>query len=191
MPAAMNRANRLITPRAGLGLAVGVGCVWVALTMVSPAWADRIKLRGGGQIRGKLIADPADPTKLTFVGEAGRNPIIYKKEQILQVTPEKSALDEYVVRRARERNLAEEEYQLGVWCQENHLPDLAQNHFEAALKLDLQYAPCARETRPRPARRSLARCRCTEGSAGDGQIPGTLDAGRGEGSPRRTGGGRR
>ena len=122
---------------------VGVGVLALGLGSGLPATthADRISLRGGGQIRGKLIADKADPGHLTFIGEAGRNPIIYKKEQILQVTPEPSALDEYVDRRGKERTTAEDEYQLGVWAEEHKLADLAAVHFEAALKLDPAYAP--------------------------------------------------
>ena len=120
---------------------LGIGLILATVATPLPAQADRIVLRGGGQINGKLIADPADPDHLTFVGEAGKNPIIYKKEQILQVNPVKSVLDEYVVRRGRDRTVGEEEYQLGVWCEEHKLRDLAGYHFEAALRLDPNYGP--------------------------------------------------
>ena len=115
------------------------GCVW--FTQAQAVWADRIMLRGGGQIHGKLLSNPADPNHLTFVGEVGKNSIVYQKEQILQVLPEKSALDEYVILRGKDRALAEEEFQLGTWCEDHKLKDLAENHFEAALRLDPQYGP--------------------------------------------------
>ena len=138
MPKSLSRSSQ---PAAGRSLLIlGLGLAWF-VGAGAAARADRISLRGGGVIRGKLVDDPANPTRVMFIGEAGRNPIIYKREQILQVTPEKSALDEYVARRAQERTLPEEEYQLGDWCREHHLSDLATNHFEAAIKLDPQYAP--------------------------------------------------
>jgi len=139
MPNAVRRASRRDRSRNPIVLGVACGMAW--LTLGEVARADRIMLRGGGQIHGKLIADPSDPNHLTFVGEAGKKPIIYKPEQIIQVVPEKSALDDYVLLRAKERSIAEEEYQLGVWCEDHKLKDLAENHFEAAIRLDAQYAP--------------------------------------------------
>ena len=100
------------------------------------ARADRILLRGGGQVRGKLVADKAHPGRLVFLGEVGRTPLTFTKEQIVQVTPEKGPLDEYVALRERERPDAEAEYGLGTWCEEHKLADLALVHFEAATKLD-------------------------------------------------------
>ena len=105
------------------------------------AKADRIILRGGGQIRGKLIVEPTDPTHLTFVGEVGKKPIIYKKEQVVQVLPEKSALDDYVILRSNDRTTAEDEFQLGAWCEDHKLKDLAEVHFEAAIRKEPDYAP--------------------------------------------------
>ena len=123
-----------------LGL-LGVSLILVAQPWGGKVWADRIMLRGGGQIHGKLIAMPNDPNHLTFVGVVGKNPIIYKPEQILQVEPETSDLDEYARRRVRERTLAEEEYQLADWCDEHHYQDLAEYHYEAAIELDPKYGP--------------------------------------------------
>ncbi len=121
---------------------LGVGLVLTSLVAgAQTARADRIMLRGGGQIHGKLITDPKNPQHLTFVGEVGKNPIVYRPAQILQVIPEKSILDEYVALRSRDRTLAEEEFQLGSWCEDHKLTDLASNHFEAAVRLDPNYGP--------------------------------------------------
>ncbi|WP_435005756.1 HEAT repeat domain-containing protein [Tundrisphaera lichenicola] len=103
--------------------------------------ADRITLRGGGQVRGKLVADEVRPDVLVFVGEVGKTPIVFKKEQIVQVVAEQSPLDEYVIRRAKPRTTAELEYELGTWCEENELPDLARYHYEFALKRDSTFGP--------------------------------------------------
>src|SRR4051812_34706808 len=93
------------------------------------AKADRITLRSGEQHKGKLIPDKAHPGQWLLLGEVGKTPMSLKKEQVVQVTPEKSALDEYVVLREKDRPTADAEYQLGAWCEEHNLKDLAQVHY--------------------------------------------------------------
>jgi hypothetical protein len=107
----------------------------------SPASGDRITVRGGGQIRGKLIPDKDHPGQSLFIGEVGKTPMVFTKDQIVQVTPEKSALDEYVVRLVKDRTSAQEEYDFGAWCEENKLADLAQVHYEQAVKRDSTFEP--------------------------------------------------
>ena len=70
-----------------------------------------------------------------------RTPSSTGKSRSSRFIREKSDLDEYVIRRGRDRSLAEEEYQLAVWCEEHKYPDLALNHFETAIRLDPGYAP--------------------------------------------------
>ena len=108
----------------------------VTLTAGSTATADRITIRGGGQIRGKLIPDKEQPGQLLFIGEVGKTPMAFKKEQIVQVAPEKGPLDEYILRLVKDRPTARDEFDLGAWCDENKLPDLAQLHYEQAVKRD-------------------------------------------------------
>jgi hypothetical protein len=111
------------------------------LVVAGESRADRIVLRGGGQVRGKLIADKSRPDVLLYIGEVGKTPMVFKKDQVVQVVPEKSALDEYVVLRARERSTAQAEHELGLWCEGHGLADLAQVHYELALKLDSTFGP--------------------------------------------------
>src|SRR4051795_7559394 len=98
---------------------VVTGALLVGSLLVVPgeSRADRITLRGGGQVRGKLVTDQAHPDVLLFLGEVGKTPMVFKKEQVVQVGAEKSPLDEYVVLRARERSTAEAEHELGLWCE--------------------------------------------------------------------------
>ena len=109
---------------------------WLAPGLSNVARADRITLRGGGQVKGKLIPDKDHPGQVLFFGEAGKTPMVFKKDQIVQVSPEKSALDDYVVLREKVRPTVESEYELGAWCEEHKLGDLAQVHYELALKRD-------------------------------------------------------
>lgn len=111
--------------------------VWLAMVgLGSTARGDKITIRGGGQIKGKLIPDKAHPGQFLFIGEVGKTPMPFKKDQIVQVVAEKSALDEYVVRLAKERTTPQAEFELGMWCEENKLVDLAQVHFELAVRRD-------------------------------------------------------
>jgi HEAT repeats len=119
------------------------GAVLLGWLLVVPgeSRADRITLRGGGQVRGKLIADKARPDVLLFIGEVGKTPMVFKKDQVVQVVAEKSPLDEYVVLRAQERSTAQAEHELGLWCEEHGLADLAQVHYESAVKRDSTFGP--------------------------------------------------
>ena len=128
----MTRHHR---PRKLLGLA-GL----VAILIVNhPALADKINLRGGGQVKGKLIPDVAHPGQFLLIGESGKTPMSLKPDQVLQVVTEKGDLDHYVILRENERKTAREEYDLGVWCEEHNFKDLAVVHYEKALKHDSQF----------------------------------------------------
>ena len=121
---------------------IGLGTAIVAVALVGgESRADRITLRGGGQIRGKVLPDPQSPDRVTILTESGKTPLSFQKAQILQVTAEPSVLDEYLARRDRLTSTAEANYELGVWCEEHKLKDLAELHFEAAVKHDKSYEP--------------------------------------------------
>jgi hypothetical protein len=107
----------------------------------SESRADRITLRGGGQIRGKVLPDPEHSDRVKVLTESGKTPLSFQRAQIVQVTPEPSALDEYLVRREKLAPGAQAHYELGLWCEEHKLKDLAELHFEAALTNDRSYEP--------------------------------------------------
>jgi hypothetical protein len=83
-----------------------------------------------------LIPDKAHPGQFLLIGEVGRTPMVLKKDQVVQVVAEKSPLDDYLVLRDKERPTAEAEYEMGAWCEEHNLKDLAQVHYEQTLKRD-------------------------------------------------------
>jgi hypothetical protein len=132
------RNARLIS-RIGLVLAT------LGLGLTAPggpdARADRIVLRGGGQIRGKVVADPKQSDRVTVLTEKGRTPLRFQKSQVVQVIREPSALDEYLVKRDQAAATAEAQYDLGLWCEQNKLTGLAVIHYEVALKHDPRFAP--------------------------------------------------
>ena len=130
-------ANRPLAILLLAGLAIG--------SAGATAMGDRILVRGGGQIRGKLIADPGHPGQYLFIGEVGKTPMPFARNQIVQVIAEQSPLDEYVARITQTRSTAEAEFELGEWCERNKLADLAQVHWEQALKIDSTFDPAHRK----------------------------------------------
>ena len=117
--------------------------VIATLVWASPTRADKIVLRGGGQIKGKILpADPKRPSRVTVLTERGKTPLTFEKTQIAEIIPETGPLDGYLSRREKASATdAKAQYDLGVYCEENKLADLARMHYEAALKADDGFAP--------------------------------------------------
>jgi HEAT repeats len=114
--------------------------------LIVAAWAgvarsDSIILRGGGEIQGKVIADPKKPDVVQVLLLKGRNPLNFQKRQVLEVIPKASPLDAYLVKREKVAPTAQAEFDLGLWCDRNQLTDLAKLHYEAALGHDKTFEP--------------------------------------------------
>jgi hypothetical protein len=124
----------------GKGIATLIGLAALAGTP-GEGRADRIVLRGGGQIRGKVLPDASHPDRVTVLTEKGKTPLVFEKPKVLQVVPEPSALDDYVVKREKVGSTADAQYELGLWCEQHKLADLAGVHYQAALRYDKSFAP--------------------------------------------------
>lgn len=118
-----------------------LGCAAAALAACAAARADVIVLRGGGEIQGKVITDPKRPDTVQVLLMSGRNPITFRKEQIVQVIAKASPLDDYLVKRDKVGPTAQAEFDLGAWCDQNKLTDLARLHYETALHYDQSFVP--------------------------------------------------
>jgi len=116
-----------------------------AWLVASGARADRILLRGGGQLRGKVTPDPKNPDRVSVLTEHGKTPLSLQKVRVLKVEPEPSALDGYLSRREEAPATAEGQHELGLWCERNKLPDLAALHYQAALGHDKAFAPARKK----------------------------------------------
>ncbi|GAC1465793.1 MAG: hypothetical protein NVSMB9_05720 [Isosphaeraceae bacterium] len=122
------------------------GLMITCLLVAGPgAWADRIALRGGGQIRGKVLPNPKKPELVFVLSERGKTPLSLRKEQILEVVPEPSALDDYLPRRDSASPTADAQYKLGLWCEQHKLLDLATIHYQAAIRHDPSFGPAHRK----------------------------------------------
>ncbi len=120
---------------------LGVTAVLACCGFNSRAWADRIVLRGSGQIHGKLEPDPKHPERVLVTPEKGKTILSFRKDQIADVIAEPSALDEYLPRRNRTSANAQGQYELGLWCESRKLTDLADRHFALAVQHDPEFAP--------------------------------------------------
>ncbi len=120
---------------AGVGLAA----------LVAEARADRIVLRGGGQVRGKLSPDPKRPDRVIVLTERGKTPLSFQKVQIVEVIAETGPLDDYLPKRDAAPATAEGQFELGEWCEQHKLPDLASVHYEAAIAHDKTFGPAHRK----------------------------------------------
>ena len=135
LPRTLRRRSRLLSALAAL---------WCGFA-ATEVRADRITLRGGGQIRGKVLPDPDKPDGVLIVPERGKRALHFLKVQIIEVASEPSALDEYIVRREKTPATAEAQYGLGLWCEQQKLRDLATLHYEAAVARDNTYAPAQKK----------------------------------------------
>ena len=125
-----NRHWTTIAARFG-GLALIVG-----LFTVPETFADRITLKGGVNLKGELIPDPQDPKKVLIYSEQGKNPLKQDKSRVVEVIEEPTILDQYLPKLKAAPKTAEGQFDLGFWCEQVKLKDLAQHHFEEAVKLD-------------------------------------------------------
>ena len=111
----------------------------------SVARADVIVLRGGGQVTGKVVPDPQNKDRVQVWLLQGRKPLSLQKSQIVEVTPKASPLDDYFVKLKKVAATAQAQYDLGIWCEQNKLTDLAKLHYEAALVSDKSFEPAHRK----------------------------------------------
>jgi hypothetical protein len=98
-------------------------------------------LRGGGQVEGKVVPDPLHQDRVSVWLLQGRNPLSLEKSKVVDVIAKASALDDYVIKREKTGKTAKDQYNLGVWCDQNKLVDLARAHYEAAVSFDKSFEP--------------------------------------------------
>ncbi len=118
-----------------------VCCFALCLSVCARAAADIIELRGGGEIQGKVITDPHKHETVQVLLLTGKNPLTLQSKQILKVTPKASPLDEYLVKKQQLSATAPAEFEVGLWCEQNGLKDLARAHYEAAVERDRYFEP--------------------------------------------------
>jgi HEAT repeats len=132
------------TASSGLFLAVLASLIAIGTGPIE-ARADEILLRGGGQVQGKVQPDPQNKDRVQVWLLQGRKPLSFARAQIVEVIPKPSPLDEYFERAKKVPETVAAQFELGTWCEQNKLPDLAKLHFEAALLVDKSFEPAHRK----------------------------------------------
>lgn len=110
--------------------------LWSLTVPATEARGDRIRLRGGGEIHGAVRIDPNRPDVRLVQTINGKKPLEFDAEAILNVVEEDDILDEYDARVSVLPDRAEAHYDFGLWCEENRLTGLAEQHFRRAVELD-------------------------------------------------------
>ncbi len=100
------------------------------------ARADRIFLRGGGEIQGVMLPDPAPPGKVLILTRTAARPFEFDRAKVADVEAIDDALRLYLERRAEERPTGSAELALAQWCEGNGLTGPAMGHYRRALELD-------------------------------------------------------
>ena len=120
---------------------------WVVVMAASAflppqARADRIRLRGGGEIKGVVVTDPAaKPETVPVQTEKSANPLVFAKTGILSVVREAGPLDDYLARKDKVEATAQAHFDFGLWCEDVKLAGPADAQYQQALALDPQFGP--------------------------------------------------
>jgi HEAT repeat protein len=134
--------RRCFFGRSGAGSVVGLLVVPIALgAWATMARADVITLRGGGQVHGKVLPDPQNKDRVQVWLLQGRKPLSFLKAQIAEIIPKAGPLDHYFEKVKKAPETAQGQFELGTWCDENKLADLAKLHYETALTVDNSFEP--------------------------------------------------
>lgn len=121
--------------------AVGLLAFGASLGPPSPARADRIRLRGGGEIAGLVVPDAARPEKVLVQTATAAKPIVFAKDQVVSVIDAPGPLDDYLAARGKIEPTAQAQYDFGLWCEESKLPGPAQIHYQKAIEIDPRFGP--------------------------------------------------
>lgn len=130
--------HKLVGWLGGLGLVTALGA--------SESRADRIVMRGGGEVQGVVLkADPDRPDMVLVLTAGTVRPFEFKKEQVVSVEVVNDALRAYVERSEKVVESAEGEYELALWCEEHELSGPAKRHFQRAIERDPSFAPARKK----------------------------------------------
>jgi hypothetical protein len=145
MGTALSRGRRIVTTS---NACAGLALLTLAISMglgSRTGQADVIMLRGGGQVEGRVQPDPQNEGKVLVWLLKGRKPVSFQKAQIVEVIPKASPLDDYFEKTKKAPQTVQAQYDLGAWCEQNKLTDLAKVHYEAALAVDKTFEPAHRK----------------------------------------------
>jgi hypothetical protein len=143
--ASARRRSFAASAKSCLLTALLTGIFSLGVVPTNRARADEIVLRGGGHVQGKVQPDPQNKDRVQVWLFQGRKPLSFNKAQIVEVIPKVSPLDDYFELAKKAQATVQAQFDLGTWCEQNKLPDLAKLHYEAALLADKSFEPAHRK----------------------------------------------
>ena len=106
----------------------------------SPALADLIKLKQGGEIRGKLLQDRSGSESQLTIETLTGGKVSVDSQQIDFITNRPLVIEEYETRARQVEDTVEGHLQLAEWCRENFLTTPRHEELEKVLQLDPDHA---------------------------------------------------
>ncbi|WP_152051181.1 HEAT repeat domain-containing protein [Tautonia marina] len=122
------------------------GGAWVAalaavlVGSTGEAQADQVKIRGGGTLHGAVVPIEDRPGYVEIYTATASRPYVFRRDQIEQIVPEASPMDDYLKRRQTIEDSADAHFELGLWCEEQGLSGPALVHHGRAVELDEHHA---------------------------------------------------
>jgi hypothetical protein len=114
----------------------------VGIAAATPVRADRIVIRGGGEIRGVVLPQDGESTGIVRVlTPTASRPMEFRGDQIREVVADPAdPLHEYVERSSRAGQTGAERVELASWCERNGLSGPAQIEYRRAIEAEPQNA---------------------------------------------------
>ncbi len=123
--------------RCRLRSAVLLSLIGVVMPAVSPAQADLIKLRSGGELRGRIDRDSSGPDdELVTIRTLSGLEVVVARKDIQFLTHRPLSIEEYESRLRRTPNTVEAQWELAEWCREQGLKTQREEQLERVIALD-------------------------------------------------------
>lgn len=106
------------------------------LSRAGTAYADTIKLEGGGTVHGQILEDKSTKDKLVVKVDAGGGEVTIERAKIQAITQGKRPADEYEEIREQYAETAEDQFKLAVWCEQHKLWRQRREHLQKVIELD-------------------------------------------------------
>jgi len=122
--------NLKCTSRAMLAVALLASCA-------SPASADLITLKSGGELRGQIqTAKDSKATTPYVIKTLAGSVVEVARDEVESVTRRRVAIEEYEVRVKETADTVEAQWELAEWCRERSMTPQRRTHLERIVELD-------------------------------------------------------
>jgi hypothetical protein len=110
------------------------------LAWANAAYADTIKLEGGGTVQGQILEDKSTKDKLVVKVDAGGGEVTIERSKIQAIIQGKRPADEYEEIKGQYADSAEDQFKLAVWCEQHKLWRQRREHLQKVIELDPDHA---------------------------------------------------